>query len=101
MDDHLRGESPSVVADALPFTRYGVATGFRRALPVALSVFAYGLVFGVLARQAGLGIIVVVAMSGTVFAGSAQFVALGLWSTPLPVAGLILTTLVESTFGTS
>lgn len=93
MDDRPNAGSPPIVADALPFTMGGIVTGFRRALPVALSVFAYGLVFGVLARQAGLGIGTVMLMSGTVFAGAAQFVALGRWATPLPIAGLVLTTL--------
>jgi 4-azaleucine resistance transporter AzlC len=76
------------------FTRRGVVAGVRQCVPVALSVFAYGLVFGVLARQAGLSPLEAILMSALVFAGSSQFVALGLWAMPLPVGALILTTLV-------
>ena len=76
------------------FTRSGVAAGARQCIPVAISVFAYGLVFGVLARQAGLSPLEALLMSVLVFAGSAQFVAMGLWTMPLPVAAIVLTTLV-------
>ena len=71
--------------------------GARACLPVAISVAAYGLVWGVLARGAGLSLIEVMMMSGLVFAGSAQFVALDLWTaTPssLPIGALILAALI-------
>lgn len=63
-------------------------------VPVAISGFAIGLVFGVLARQAGVGVVETVLMSVLVFSGAAQFLVLGLWATPLPVATIALTTLV-------
>ena len=72
----------------------GIRKGIRVAFPVAVSVFAYGLTFGVLARQAGLSLGEAALMSVAVYAGSAQFIALGMWSSPLPAAALILTTLV-------
>ncbi len=71
--------------------------GARRCLPIAVSVAAYGVVWGVLARQAGLGLGEVVLMSALVFAGSAQFVALDMWTASaaaLPVGALVLATLV-------
>jgi 4-azaleucine resistance transporter AzlC len=71
--------------------------GARACLPVAISVAAYGLVWGVLARGAGLSLVEVMMMSGLVFAGSAQFVALDLWTaTPssLPIGPLILAALI-------
>lgn len=71
--------------------------GARACVPVAISVAAYGLVWGVLARGAGLSLLEVVMMSGLVFAGSAQFVALDLWTaTPssLPIGPLILAALI-------
>jgi 4-azaleucine resistance transporter AzlC len=76
------------------FDRTGLLDGVRQALPLAVSVGAYGLVFGVLARQAGLSALESTTMSALVFAGSAQFVVVGLWVSPLPVATLILTTLI-------
>ncbi|MFZ5897942.1 MAG: AzlC family ABC transporter permease [Bacillota bacterium] len=61
---------------------------------MALSVFAYGLVFGVLARQAGLSLAESVLMSGFVFAGASQFAVLGLWASPLPIGAIVLTTAI-------
>lgn len=71
--------------------------GARTFVPVAVSIAAYGVVWGVLARGAGLSLLEVILMSGLVFAGSAQFVALDLWSvTPssLPIGPLIVAALI-------
>jgi len=76
------------------FTFSGALEGARRCLPIAISGFAIGLDFGVLARQAGVGVVETVLMSALVFSGAAQFLVLGLWSTPLPVATIAITTLV-------
>lgn len=80
--------------EAVTFTFTGVLEGARQTLSVALSVFIYGLVLGVLAGQAGLSPLEVFLMSGLVFAGSSQFAVLGLWIAPLPILTIILTTLV-------
>ena len=74
--------------------RAHVLRGARRAIPIALGVFAYGVVFGALTGQAHLRLSEALLMSGLVFAGSAQFVALGLWAHPLPIGGLILAALI-------
>lgn len=65
--------------------------GVRMFLPVAVSIAAYGLVWGVLAGQAGLSVPEVLLMSGLVFAGASQFVALDMW-TPgaLPVLSIVI-----------
>lgn len=76
------------------FTGIGIAEGARQTVPIAIAVFAYGLIFGVLARQAHLSAVEALLMSGLVFAGSSQLVALGLWVMPLPVATIIITTLI-------
>lgn len=68
--------------------------GAWRTLPVAVSVFAYGMVYGLLARETDLTMLESVLSSGLIFAGSAQFVALDMWTHPLPVAALILTVFV-------
>ncbi|MDQ2714603.1 MAG: AzlC family ABC transporter permease [Chloroflexota bacterium] len=78
----------------ITFTFAGAFAGMRRSLPLVISDFAVGIVFGVLARRAGLSLVQVLLMSGLVFGGSAQFAALSLWVTPLPVIALLLTTLV-------
>lgn len=63
-------------------------------LPLLPSVLLIGVVFGVLARQAGISLLASALMSTTVFAGAAQFVAVGLWTSPLPVATIILSTFI-------
>jgi 4-azaleucine resistance transporter AzlC len=72
----------------------GLLAGMRRSLPLAVSDAAYGVVFGVLARQAGLSLPEATLMSALVYAGSAQFVALGLWAGAVPVISLGLSTLL-------
>lgn len=76
------------------YTRAGILTGIRQALPLAISDAAVGVVFGVLARQVGLSPFEAATMSSLVFAGSAQFVAVSLWSPTLPAVTIILTTLI-------
>jgi predicted branched-subunit amino acid permease len=68
---------------------WSLAAGMRDILPVVPSVAAYALVFGMLARQKQLSLAEISAMSGLVFAGSSQFVALGLWTTPLPLGAIV------------
>jgi 4-azaleucine resistance transporter AzlC len=79
---------------AVTFTLRGALEGAKRCLPIEISGFAIGLIFGVLAGQAGLSAAESVLMSVLVFSGAAQFVVLGLWAAPLPVASIVLTTLV-------
>jgi 4-azaleucine resistance transporter AzlC len=49
------------------------AAGARAAAPIAIAVFAFGASFGILARDAGMGVVAPIVMSVTTFAGSAQF----------------------------
>lgn len=69
--------------------------GMRMFVPVAISIAAYGVVWGVLAGQAGLSALEVLLMSGLLFAGASQFVALESW-TPgnLPILAIIVTTAI-------
>ena len=62
--------------------------------PVVAAALPIGMLFGVLAVQKGLSPLQVMAMSGLVFAGAAQFVALELWRDPLPVALLTFTAFI-------
>jgi 4-azaleucine resistance transporter AzlC len=57
------------VADA----RGGITAGARDAAPIAVAVVAFGASFGILARDAGMGVLAPIVMSLTTFAGSAQF----------------------------
>ncbi len=76
------------------FTLSGARKGARLTIPIAPSILAWGVVFGILARQAGLSPAEAVLMSGTVFAGASQLVAMELWRAPLPVLEILLTTLI-------
>lgn len=81
-------------AAALP-TSNTFLLGMRMFVPVAISIAAYGVVWGVLAGQAGMTAWEVLLMSGLVFAGASQFVALESW-TPgsLPIVGIVITTAI-------
>ncbi|HEV2127499.1 MAG TPA: AzlC family ABC transporter permease [Thermomicrobiales bacterium] len=63
-------------------------------IPVAVSVAAFGVVFGALARQVGLTLLEVILMNTLVFAGAAQIAALDLWVYPLPILAIVATTLL-------
>jgi|SRR5579864_5378538 len=71
--------------------RAAFAAGTARCAPVALGVLVYGLVFGALAQQAGFSLGETAVMNAVVYSGSAQFVALGLWTLPPPVLALAIT----------
>ncbi|WP_324663544.1 AzlC family ABC transporter permease [Haloarcula sediminis] len=87
--DSERGQEPAV-----EFTLSGVRSGFTEGTPIALGVAGYGVVFGVLARQAGLSVAEAALMSATVLAGAAQVITIELWDTPIPVLAVIGTTFV-------
>ena len=53
--------------------------GLRSSLPLAPGVAVFALVYGVVARQAGLSLTATVAMSVLVFAGASQFTAVSMW----------------------
>lgn len=73
----------------------GFWLGVRTFAPVAISIAAYGLVWGVLAGQAGMSPLEVLAMSGLVYAGASQFVALEMWHPgALPIASIVLATAI-------
>jgi 4-azaleucine resistance transporter AzlC len=68
--------------------------GVRSELPLLLGVFPFGMIYGVLALQAGLSPLMAQSMSWVVFAGSAQFMITQLVSNGVPVVVIILTAFV-------
>ncbi len=68
--------------------------GAAASIPITLSVFAVGMVLGVLAAETGLTFVETFLFSALVFAGSAQFIALELWGTPLAIGVIVFTTLI-------
>lgn len=71
-----------------------VATGIKRALPIVLGYVPIGFAYGVLAGKSGLSDANTLLMSLIVFAGSSQFIAVGLFAAGTGPAAVILTTFV-------
>jgi 4-azaleucine resistance transporter AzlC len=74
--------------------RSEIRAGLGAILPAALAVWPFGLVLGQQAAAKGLAPLEVLAMSSIVFAGSSQFLAVGLWERPAPVLALALAALL-------
>ena len=74
-----------------------VGAGARAVAPVALAVAAFGLTFGVLARDAGFGSVAMVVFSATTFAGSAQFATASVLSAGGTVAAAIAAAVLLNT----
>ncbi len=71
-----------------------LACGMKRALPIVLGYVPIGFAYGVLAGKAGLSDTNTLLMSLIVFAGSSQFIAVGLFAAGTGPAAVILTTFV-------
>lgn len=67
--------------------------GSRAVIPLVVGAMPFGILFGALAIEK-LSILGTVAMSAIVFAGSAQFIALGLVATGTPLPLILLTTAI-------
>jgi 4-azaleucine resistance transporter AzlC len=65
-----------------------------RVAPVVLGYVPVGFAYGVLAKNAGLSTPNILSMSVLVFAGSAQFIAVGLLAAGASMAGIVLTAFV-------
>jgi 4-azaleucine resistance transporter AzlC len=71
-----------------------IRDGVRAALPLAPGPVLFGLSFGVLAESAGMGAVAAVVMSGTTFAGSAQFASASVLETGGSLTAAIVTALL-------
>jgi 4-azaleucine resistance transporter AzlC len=69
----------------------GFWAGMRGILPLLIGVFPFGMIYGILAVEAGLSLAAAQAMSAIVFAGSSQFIATQLISNAAPGLVIILT----------
>ena len=83
-----------MTAGPVVFTGAGLRRGMRDSLPLLLALTPYGIVFGIVAHGEGLSLLEATLMSATVFGGSAQLVALGVWAHPAPVLGVMLAAFV-------
>lgn len=82
----------AIEADGRSLSLAAARDGFRRILPVTLYVVPMGIAFGAAAIGKGISAPFALLMSALVFAGSSQFAALDLWSAPLALLPLLLTT---------
>lgn len=69
-------------------------SGVRDTFPLLVGAFPFGLIYGALAVTSGLSPLAAGAMSAVVFAGSAQFIAVGLIAAGTPAVIIALTTFV-------
>lgn len=74
--------------------RQELLTGARDIVPLLLGAAPFGLIYGTMAAASGLSAAAAMAMSLIVFAGSAQFVAVGLFAIGTPALIIIATTFV-------
>jgi 4-azaleucine resistance transporter AzlC len=68
--------------------------GFRATTPLVIGAIPFGIIFGALAVTSGISAVGTMGLSLFVFAGSAQFIAAGLFAAGTGNAVIILTTLV-------
>jgi predicted branched-subunit amino acid permease len=73
-------------------TMAGARQGARASVALGVASAVLGAGFGVAARQTELPLWATLFMSGSVFAGAAQFAALTLWASPLPFLPIWLST---------
>ncbi len=65
--------------------------GFTQLVPLSLFVIAFGIAFGLAAKQTGLSNAESLAMSTLVFAGASQFASLELWGPQVSLITLLIT----------
>ncbi|WP_366921943.1 AzlC family ABC transporter permease [Metallumcola ferriviriculae] len=65
--------------------------GVKAALPIVMGYMPLGFAYGVLAREAGLSLFQTTMMSVLVYAGSGQFIAVGLMGAAVSAAAVIFT----------
>lgn len=68
--------------------------GTRQTIPLIIGAIPFGIIFGTLAQTSGLSFAGALAMSACVFAGSSQFIALGLLGAGSSLGIIVLTTWV-------
>ncbi len=86
---HVAAQNPG---QASPYSE--ALAGARDTFPLIVGAIPFGIIFGTLALSSGLSFAGTVAMSALVFAGSAQFIAVGLMAAGTGWPLIVLTTFV-------
>lgn len=74
--------------------RAQILSGIQRAFPVVLGYVPVGFAYGVLATKSGISNLNAILMSIMVFAGSGQFIAVGMLASTAGAAAIIVTTFI-------
>jgi len=78
--------------------RPAAADEIRRAVvdiaPAMVAAAPIGLLYGALATAKGMSVLDVLLASGLIFAGGAQLAAIQIWTQPVPIAALLVSTLL-------
>jgi 4-azaleucine resistance transporter AzlC len=86
------------MGSAPTFTRDGFLRAFRRAVPMSMGIFVYGMAFGIMAVQAKFTVTQATLMSALMFSGSAQLASVGVltagFSSLLAVASTLFLTIL-------
>ncbi|MGU3399490.1 AzlC family ABC transporter permease [Brucellaceae bacterium D45D] len=69
-------------------------SGMRAMVPLVAAVIPIGVIYGAVAATKGLSTLEITLMSAVVFAGSAQFVAMDIWTHPASWSGVALAALL-------
>lgn len=77
-------ESHLAAAPRRASARADFVQGLRDIMPLIVATVPFGMVFGALAVKEGMPVDQTLLMSGLVYAGASQFVALQFWTHPLP-----------------
>jgi 4-azaleucine resistance transporter AzlC len=86
-------EAASIISDRQALSnRAAMAAGARAVAPIALAAATFGMSFGILARDAGMGVVAPLVFSVTTFAGSAQFAV----ASVLDGGGAVITAIVAA-----
>jgi branched chain amino acid efflux pump len=84
-------QSLSIPSIPVSSRRQEFAAGLKAEIPILLGVIPFGMIYGVLARGAGIPPAAAQAMSAIVFAGSAQFISAQLYGAGAPGLIIVLT----------
>lgn len=84
-------QSASLSASIVFTRREEFIAGMKAEIPILLGVIPFGMIYGVLARSAGIPPAAAQAMSAIVFAGSAQFISAQLYGVGAPGLVIVLT----------
>ncbi|RDH43476.1 AzlC family ABC transporter permease [Zooshikella ganghwensis] len=86
--------SESLVSEQTNYRKHAFISGVHQTIPLVIGALPFGIIYGTLALQSGLSEWATLAMSFFVFAGSSQFIAIGLLASGVSLELIILTTAI-------